>query len=83
MVQIGIGVLYFLTPYRAIFKCFCTVPDEEIISYDKCRAQLTTDYERLNPVTADKGITDYYTFLQKKKEADRATALNISEANLI
>jgi hypothetical protein len=27
MVEIGLGVLYFLTPYRAIFKCFCTVPD--------------------------------------------------------
>jgi hypothetical protein len=37
----------------------------------------------LNPVTAEKGITDYYAFMQKKKEADRATALNRSEENLV
>lgn len=26
MVQMGLGLLYFVTPYKAIFKCFCSVP---------------------------------------------------------
>jgi hypothetical protein len=26
MVQMGLGLLYFITPYTAIFKCFCSVP---------------------------------------------------------
>lgn len=44
MVEMGVAVLYFLTPYLTIFKCFCTVPEEEIITYEDCRAKLATDY---------------------------------------
>lgn len=33
MVQIGIGVIYFILPFRAIFKCLCAVHDEEIMLY--------------------------------------------------
>lgn len=83
MAEIGIGLLYFITPYRAIFKCFCSVPDEEILVYEECRSKLPTEYERLNPVTSEKGMADYYAFLQRKKEEDRTNALNRSEGNLM
>jgi hypothetical protein len=83
MVEIGLGVLYFITPYRAIFKCFCTVPEEENLVYEECRIRLPTEYERLNPVSSEKGMADFYAFLQQKKEQDRVSALNRSEGNLV
>jgi hypothetical protein len=33
MIQISLGVLYFITPYKSMFKCLCAVPPEEILTY--------------------------------------------------
>jgi hypothetical protein len=47
--------------------------------YSECRSKLPAEYDRLNPVTVEKGMVDYYAFLQRKKEEDRTAALNRSQ----
>jgi hypothetical protein len=43
---------------------------------------MAAEYERLNPVTAEKGTAEYIAFVQRKKE-QKAQAMNISEGNLL
>lgn len=78
-----LSFLFFITPFTSFYKCLWHIPREDYLFYDDCRAQLPQEYDRLNPITAEKGIADYVAFLQKKKEEDRATSMNRSQDNLL
>lgn len=34
MTLIGLGALYFITPFRGIFKCLFPIPEEELMIYE-------------------------------------------------
>lgn len=68
MVLMGVSILYFIHPYVSFYNCLCLVPEEELLAYDDCRIKLSSEYDRLNPATAEEGITDYLHFLQDKRK---------------
>lgn len=37
MTLMGLGALYFLTPFRGIFKCLFAIPEEELMTYEEAR----------------------------------------------
>lgn len=83
MTLLFLSLLFLLTPFRSWFKCLWHQPEEENLFYDECRHMLPMEYDRVNPITAEKGIQDYVDYLKRKKEEDRATTLNRSEDNLM
>lgn len=65
LIAAGIGILIFLFPY-GIF-----VDNTEIYSKKKSyinrRIYFSSEYDRLNPSTAEKAVLEYKEFLAKKK----------------
>jgi hypothetical protein len=49
----GLSAAFFLLPFNAIFEACCALPDDEDYIYDEVRHKLTSDYDLLNPATAD------------------------------
>lgn len=46
--------------------------------------KLQSEYDRMNPATAEKGMTDYYHYMHDRKhQDDKMTALNRSQDNLL
>ena len=50
--------------------CAFHFPEEELISYDACRVKFPTEYDRVNPASADSGTNDYAEFIQERKKED-------------
>ena len=45
---------------------------------------LAAQYDRLNPVTAERGTIEYFAFLQRRrKDEEKVNAINVSEGNLL
>ena len=49
IVLLGLSVIYFLTPYKSIFRCLCHTPKEELLTYNECKNNFTHTYDGLNP----------------------------------
>ena len=51
MVLLVFSLIYFLTPWRALYMCAFHFPEEELLFYDSCRLKFPTEYDRINPAT--------------------------------
>ena len=56
MVLMALAILFFITPWRALYMCTFHFPEEELLFYDHCRLKFTTEYDRINPATVEIGI---------------------------
>lgn len=60
IIAVVIGVVLLLFPFTAINKClFSDEDDLKELVYDDHRIYLPSEYDRLNPTTAEKGLQDY------------------------
>jgi hypothetical protein len=73
LAALGCSALFFLLPFNVIFNAFCSLPDHEDLAYDDARPQLTSDYDLLNPVTADEALEE---FLSANKQKGAPDAIN-------
>jgi hypothetical protein len=66
LLALSAAVLIFLLPYESLFsRVFKSKAMPELI-YSDNRIFFTSEYDRLNPSSAEEGLKEYYEFLRRK-----------------
>jgi hypothetical protein len=64
---LGVSLLFFLLPVDSIVEAVCSLPDDEVLSYNEVRGKLASEYDRLNPATKEDALRDFLDFLSDQK----------------